>query len=280
MEFESKTINGKTLRCIKDGDNKKYISIADFSNITNISLTYSYRIIDSDETIKADREDQKFPKQLFKGKTLRLISTGGLKKCIESSIQPKSKKDNAYKIIEEIENVEKCNFMSPSTTHSEGVPTEIHKHIEYLNNQIEILRKQLNNNNTSFIEYRTRKERLYHKTKIDQANEMTKQLKNKVKKLTNINFETINENSVWRDIWDEILFQVTGLDSIQLKSQRNVLDSQTEIKYMLSIKELEELVNVLDYVIYRLNKYSSSDKNHIHKLIYDLCCQYEKDNGR
>jgi len=143
--------------------------------------------------------------------------------------------------------------------------------VSSLKQEISELKKQVTN---PAVIYRTLEQKKQFSVKKGQATQHTNKFKQKIKHLTGIGE---GHSYIWGKTWDEINYHITGLDNAQLRMQRNTPESGGGIRDSFTFDELNFLCSLLKHINFRLETYSSIDKESASKVISEICQEHQKE---
>jgi prophage antirepressor-like protein len=209
-----------------------------------------------------------------------LVNESGLYALIFKSRKPEAKRFKKWVTSEVLPQIRKTGqyhgIGNKPQLGLESVLKEFDDFKQQVFDKLENMEKSLVQPDNPFVKYMTPKERQNHKIAHDKANQLSNDLLRKLRSLTN---EKTSKGQYWWEMWDEINYNVTGLNNQQLKSQRGAPDYEAGVRKLFTQQELELLNELLDFMLQTLGNWQRFEKSKLPQVAHELCNRFFNQKG-
>jgi prophage antirepressor-like protein len=212
--------------------------------------------------------------------SMTVVNESGLYALIFKSRKPEAKRFKKWVTWEVLPQIRKTGqyhgIGNKPQLGLESVLKEFDDFKQQVFDKLENMEKSLVQPDNPFVKYMTPKERQNHKIAHDKANQLSNDLLRKLRSLTN---EKTSKGQYWWEMWDEINYNVTGLNNQQLKSQRGAPDYEAGVRKLFTQQELELLNELLDFMLQTLGNWQRFEKSKLPQVAHELCNRFFNQKG-
>lgn len=266
------SFNSEEIRVVDENGEPWFVAkdICDILGLTNITMAVN----------GLDDEDKKNITIHYKSRgnpTLTVINEPGLYQLIFNSRKDKARQFKKWVINQVLPQIRQTGKFTLDKDKAPDIVNSLFSEIESIKNELNEKLDKINNiiSIDEYIPRREVPEKIEHNVMIGTVNQLSNNIYDKLNEMIDLDLR------IWRRIWNEINYFVTGYENVQLKSRRKVPENEENGVFKLMTEdELKYLTHLLEYILRSLdNPGESINKDNIVRITEQLCIKFNSEKG-